>query len=390
MEGYSSLIKHDGSQPVRDTLRSDCIGESAGALAFAHLLGRDHVGQRIAANLVEFNFSRSLQHPPQADPNSPTYGLLSWTSSPGVYYGDDNATAMLGMTAAISLLEDYRWNELLLRCMLGIYAPHYEAYLWACVLWAFRQTGYEPFRSKPKTAIRMTMEAYPDDWRWTNGIAQERARMLLPLAWLVRTEDTTRHRRWLRKMGREVLNNQVPCGALMEELGGPGMGSYGPPKTNEDYGDHEATLLQANGDPISDLLYTTNFAFLGLHEAAAATGEALFVRGENDLAQFLCRIHGAGRSLVQGVRPSPLGLLGEQRRCGLGSLVHRDRVDPSMGRLSSGNEADEDLPLGTDRGNTDQETPGQAPGDHALVRGLAQDQLRPYLPYFLAAWSIAM
>ena len=39
-------------------------------------------------------------------------------------------------------------------------------------------------------------------------------------------------------------------------------------------GTFEAPLNQENSDPVSDLLYTTNFAFLGLHEAAAATGNA--------------------------------------------------------------------------------------------------------------------
>ena len=69
-----------------------------------------------------------------------------------------------------------------------------------------------------------------------------------------------------------------------------GKGSYGPPRSNEDYGKHEATVLQANGDPICDMLYTSNFAFLGLHEAAAATKESLFIRAEDGLAEFLCRI----------------------------------------------------------------------------------------------------
>jgi hypothetical protein len=91
-------------------------------------------------------------------------------------------------------------------------------------------------------------------------------------------------------MGEEVVALQDRSGALREELGGPGMGSYGPPRTNEDYGKHEATLLQENGDPICDMLYTTNFAFLGLHEAAAATGDELFGRAEDELAEFLCRV----------------------------------------------------------------------------------------------------
>lgn len=328
MEGYASLINPDGTQPVHRGLRTDCIGEGAGALSFGGMIRKGHPGPRIARNLVDYIFFRSiLAQGPRADPMSPSFGLLSWGSSPpsdSIYYGDDNARAMLGTIAAISMLGSERWNELLLRCLLAnlrttgskgfrgwrieepelqekgwrhfrdrpitFYAPHYEAYLWACYLWAFRQTRYEPFLSKTRTGIRMMMEAYPEEWTWTNGIAQERARMILPLAWLVRVDDTHEHRGWLRLMGKEVSALQDRCGAIREELGGPGKGSYGPPRSNEDYGKHEATVLQANRDPICDMLYTSNFAFLGLHEAAAATREALFIRAEDGLAEFLCRI----------------------------------------------------------------------------------------------------
>jgi hypothetical protein len=38
------------------------------------------------------------------------------------------------------------------------------------------------------------------------------------------------------------------------------------------------------------MLYTVNFAFLGLHEAAAASGEKFYRLAEDKLAEFLCRI----------------------------------------------------------------------------------------------------
>ena len=38
------------------------------------------------------------------------------------------------------------------------------------------------------------------------------------------------------------------------------------------------------------MLYTTNFAFIGLHEAAAATGDPRIKAAEDELAEFLCRI----------------------------------------------------------------------------------------------------
>jgi len=41
---------------------------------------------------------------------------------------------------------------------------------------------------------------------------------------------------------------------------------------------------------VSDFLYTSNFAILGLHEAAAATGNESYIRAENALADYLVRL----------------------------------------------------------------------------------------------------
>jgi hypothetical protein len=231
---------------------------------------------------------------------------------------------MMGTMAAAALLKSGRWNDALVKCLLANLrttgpqgfrgnrladddlqkngwehywktdrvnlAPHYECWLWACFLWAFDRTGYEPFFDRAKSAIRLTMEAYPHKWRWTNGLQQERARMILPLAWLVRLEDSPQNRRWLRTVTRDMLRRQDACGAIAEEVGKAGTGAYGPPKTNEEYATTEAPLIQRNGDPLADLLYTVNFAFLGLHEAAAATGEAMYSRAADKLADFMCRV----------------------------------------------------------------------------------------------------
>ena len=91
-------------------------------------------------------------------------------------------------------------------------------------------------------------------------------------------------------MTGDFLRNQVACGAVREELGEPGKGKYPSPASNEAYGTAEASLIQDNGDPVCDLLYTLNSGFLGLHEAAAATGDPKLHEACDRLAQFLCRI----------------------------------------------------------------------------------------------------
>jgi len=170
------------------------------------------------------------------------------------------------------------------------YHPHFEAYPWACFLRAYEKTHFSPFLDRTRTGIRMTMEAYPDQWLWTNGLQQERARMLLALAWLVRIDDKPEHREWLRKIATDMLALQDSSGGIREELGNPGKSTIPPPKSNDTYGTSEEPLIQQDGDPACDMLYTCNFAFLGLHEAAAATGDPFYRKAEDKLAHFLCQI----------------------------------------------------------------------------------------------------
>ena len=101
--------------------------------------------------------------------------------------------------------------------------------------------------------IQTMMESYPDGWTWTNGLAQERARMILPLAWLVRVKDTIENRDMLMTVVKDFLKLQDETGAIQEELGRVEMGKYPPPQSNEAYGTSEASLIAQNGDPVSDL-----------------------------------------------------------------------------------------------------------------------------------------
>lgn len=327
LEGYASGIDTNGEQKQRIVLRCDCNTEAAAVLAFDWALNGDARSRKVATNLLDYAYFTSGMHGGRrGDPSHPAFGLIAWGNiSPAwevATYTDDEARVMLSTIVAAACLGSDRWDESLMRILqanlrvtgtLGFqgdrinmpqieergwraynesskvnYSPHHESYSWACNLWAFRQTGYEPFITRTKTAIRMTMEAYPDGWRW--GDSMERARMLLCLAWLVRLEDTPEHRSWLNKMVEDVIALQEPCGAIREcYRGGKGDG-YGVPASNEAYGTSETPLIQENGDPVSDQLYTTGFALLGLHEAFAATGDPKIKQAEDRLAEYLCRI----------------------------------------------------------------------------------------------------
>ena len=323
LEGYSSTIRADGSQPMRYAVRNDCLCETAMLLAFDSLSPGRQTNAQTASHLVEYLFQKSgLAGGPRADPNEPSYGLIGWAlDSPGAYWGDDNARALLGLAAASVALKDPRWDEALGRCLLANfrttgrtgfreacvreqslhtkgweaywkaspvqYSPHFQSWLWACFFWAYEQTGFEPLRTRSLKGLRQMMAAYPQRWEWVNRSGTiERARALLPLAWLVRIEDTPEHRRWLRRVAEDLIACQDASGAIRETIGDGGHGIA----SNAAYGTGETSLIQTNGDPVCDLLYACNFALIGLHEAAAATGDPLYQQAEDRLARFLCRI----------------------------------------------------------------------------------------------------
>lgn len=325
LEGHMSRILIDGSQMYRYWIRADCNAETAYAISI--LAGASEKHQKVATNLLDYLFKTSnLRAGNKNDPKSPSYGLIGWSTNgiySNIYYGDDNARVLLGALGASALLNKDDWDRYIAEGIIanfrttgkngfrsgklfdaainekGLAAirqdtlinphPHYESWIWACYLWLYDKTGYKPFLEKAKQAITITMDAYPN-WKWTNGIQQERARMILPLAWLIRVEDTPQHRQWLDLIVSKLLENMDESGAIREELGSVGKGSYGATKTNADYGKHEAPLIARNGDPVADMLYTTNFGFFALNEAAAATGNSKYKNAVSKIADFLIKI----------------------------------------------------------------------------------------------------
>ncbi len=326
LEGHVSNVQANGKQDIRYMIRNDVQGETAFALASAgKILGNDYYLE-VSRNLLDFLFFTSNSRKGfRNDKNSPAYGMLGWAdTTPYYFYNDDHARLVLGSLGAIAHLNDSVWNKRIIETILTNFRvsskegfignrltenellnngwehynkrtfisphPHFESWIWACYLWLYDKTGYEPLLKKAKKAIEITMNAYPKLWKWTNGIQQERARMILPLAWLVRVEDIPEHREWLNYMVDELLRFQQPSGAIREELGTNNMGQHGATTSNAEYGDDEAPLIAKNGDPASDMLYTSNFAFFALNEAAQITEDIKHKQAVDKLADFLVRI----------------------------------------------------------------------------------------------------
>ncbi len=219
LEGIASMIDEKGNQPVRWWLRSDSNGESSLAFALRWMMDGDKFSKNVAGNLLDWLYFNSGLF--QNDPSRANYGLLLW--APGnaqALYQDNDVKAILGCIGTSAVLGTDKWNEVLAKNILGNFRttgkngfrgwrienpellsggwrkynerntiqlqPHYEAWTWASYLWLYDKTGWKPLLEKTRNGIAMMMAAYPSGWRWTNGLQQERGRMLLPLAWLIR------------------------------------------------------------------------------------------------------------------------------------------------------------------------------------------------------------
>lgn len=342
LEGYKSRIYHDGMQPVQWVLRSDCSGEQAASFILGGTLLNKPEWIDIGENLINFALYKFDEKAPWNNPSHPAFGLIGFYRSPELknpwenretsFYGAINSRICLSALVSAGILNTNQWDDRVLKVILanhrttGRYglredaissgdlrkngwqyyfnsenitiAPFPAAQLLALNLIAYHTTGFKPLLEKTRTAIGILMEAYPDRWRFYNGMQQDRARMLLPLAWLVRVDDTPEHRQWLYFMTNEFIRYQDECGAIYEQLG-MGPVTFASQKSNETYGISETSLIQENGDPVSDLLYTLNSGFTSLHEVAVVTGDPKFIEAEDKLAEFLCRIQTRSKQIPE-------------------------------------------------------------------------------------------
>ncbi len=297
LEGYEAKIRYDGSQVVRWCLRTDCTGEEVAAFVLGGQVLNDPEYLKIGRNLADFVLFTFDAKAPWRDPSHPAFGLIGWCCPPTMaeptdqhkaFYGVISARICMSVMAAATTLDVDRWDDRVLQAMLANHrttgrfglrpaalsprdlerkgwqyyykSPHLNlschptAQLLAANLAVYKATGYQPLLDRTRTALGLLMKAYPDKLKWWNGLQQERARLLLPLAWLVRVDDTPEHRAWLRRIVGDFLRCQAPCGAVREELGLPGNEYFRAQPSNEAYGTTETPLIQSNGDPACDLL----------------------------------------------------------------------------------------------------------------------------------------
>ena len=116
--------------------------------------------------------------------------------------------------------------------------------------------------------------------------------MIHVLAWLVRVEPAVPvYRAWLRQASEAYLARQQTVGGCVQESLGTVRCSDPPPASNKAYGSAEAPITQSDNDTIADMLYSNNFALIGLLEAYHATeGDDFYGKALDALVGCVVRV----------------------------------------------------------------------------------------------------
>ena len=321
-EGLTSIIDVTGRQWIMPALRGDCLGECSAVGALDYVISGERAGREMAEGLIK----TMLDTPKVRDccPASQTFGSLFFDDTNRAVYGDDNSRAALGAILAEELLDDPKHAKKLLQLGYSLLRttgpnglrrpsliqpehfqgktwknyrnenyekvhPHYQAWHWALNLQLYKLSGDRDFLDSAKAALAEANKCFPDFY-WQNGATGDWARILLPYAMLVEVEDTPEHRAWLKKVADFYVDKLNEHFTAPEVMGKLELGHYPAPSCNADHGRGEAALVQFNGDPACDLLYSVNYGFAGLHEAYMATGDEKYKNALDGMAKFFCRI----------------------------------------------------------------------------------------------------
>ncbi len=322
-EGLTSTIRPDGAHTVASGLRVDCVSECALAfLCYGEMAGdrrwRDagrrmleHTGRAFLATAKDSWYYGHWQSRGEfRDDEAPVYvfnddsgaatlfALLGYAADGnrglleaglrGVEYFCHTASEKTGLFGGMPH-RNYEGSgpvgtpwPALRRQEIRRAAPHVMNLPLASLLVAYRLTGERRYLEIAKRGIG-TLMAAPSDWHIVTSRTCEHTRMLLPLSLLQMVDPTPEHRKWLDTVAAYLMARQAPCGALQEWDG------YAP-RSNAEFGTSENSILQENGDPISDQLYNTGFAVLHLWLAWQATGDVRIRSAFERLADYACRI----------------------------------------------------------------------------------------------------
>ena len=306
-EGTRHNIDPDGKQLTADTVRTDCCGEASGAFRFYAAVTGKADYDRISQNLCDFVLG------PMQIRGGLFDGMLRWTDTAWqVCYQDDVARAVLPMlydcrlfghkdhfseicraldflvnttakdgcrvsrTDAPNMTEDS--FRALREADHGLPSAHYNAYYHAALLLAYQIGGNGVYLDAARRGLETMMQLYPDTRR-EQSETEELCRLILPLALLYDCTREDAHLAMLHRVTDDLVLHKHPTGGFCEWDTG-----YKANCSRESRG--ECSLLTENGDPIADLLYSTNWLPIGFAYAYHVTRDEKFRLLWRDTAAF--------------------------------------------------------------------------------------------------------
>ena len=322
-EGLSHHISaKDGTQKRECLIRTDCSGETGGAFMMDWLLTGNEESKRIADNLEDFCFNYMQEK------KGAHKGMIRWTdNSWGICYQDYVARAILPTLLRQNYTKEGSRHfqdavdglQYLLRAtgpnglrvsstLVPLLTPeiearhketnyrfttkaHHNSFSQAMLLLAYRVGGPAEFLDIAVRGLTTVMELYPENERETSE-TEEMCRLILPLSVLYQVTGAEKHKQWLYQVAKDLERVQHRCGGFCEWDTG-----YKAACSRRENG--ECALLANNGDPVADLLYSTNWLPLGFSYAYMVTRDPYFYQKWLEVAGFLirCQVHSDDPSL---------------------------------------------------------------------------------------------
>lgn len=309
-EGLSHHISaKNGVQQRVNQIRTDCSGETGGAFLFDWMTTGNEESRRIFENIEDFIFTYMQQK------DGIHRGMMRWSETAWMTcYQDDAARAILptlfcqnfteegsrhfadaveaceymvnttgpnglrvSRTDAANLTEEgmkhLRENNT------GTSAAHYNGFYHAALILCTRAGGDEKFLRTAEAGLGSIMALYPENTRETSE-TEEMCRLIFPLAALYEVTKKPEHLAWLMRVTNDLEKVHHESGGYLEWDTG-----YRANCSRREAG--ECALLAENGDPVVDLLYSTNWLPLGFAYAWMATKDDRFLEKWRDTAGFM-------------------------------------------------------------------------------------------------------
>lgn len=314
-EGFSNEVDVDGRLPFRPVPRGDCFTQTAHAFRMYADLADFPRGRTIADNLM-----RLVVEEEQLTDRNQLYGAweprgartdLTATNN---LFADDNGWISLFALISGATEAGLRGVESLLRTAneeLGLQVDpwrtpstilvkgweeiartpiedgldltsHWQSSAQCAYLYAYGMTGEQRYLDTATRGLDHMASRHPRA-RLETSRTCEAGRFLLPLVGAYHYTRKPLYLDTLRSLAEYLKNRQGPDGGFAEWDGKC-------PPSNEAYGVDEASIFQANGDPITDQLYGTPFAAWALPLAYQVTGERVFEELAHGVLDYLSRI----------------------------------------------------------------------------------------------------